>query len=555
MRLLLNEKYIPWLLAIFFALAILPTINTLAVFHSDERHYSEAALRMNNSGDYLTPVDINGLPRLKKPVLTYWFVALSYMLFGISPFAMRFPSVIAGAMTIYFTYKLGRDISGKTRVGVLAALISMSNIQFILAAGRANPDMLLCLFMAMGFYGFVNLLILNKTDRKYYWYAYLGAALAIATKGMLGVVFIGYVWLFCLFDKKISIKRVLNYPALLTGIIVAGWWYVAMHFIHGGDSLNSFWHDQLGRRLPETFFAVIAGILYFACQEFVFLFPWSFVAVEAYWKEKNSCNNKFDFLQEFSRFTLPWIMLGVIIFGFQATVRIRYMVPFIPMLSAWLAMRIAGAEYETKLRAVWHQLIAISFLLLFFALLILFVHVELGRYFVSILIIISSIILYGTISFINKRRDCLYSAIVLGCTLLIIVPASYLIFMPFILPEPTVQIDRYLQSHNVAEKTVYCVTSRNFFEKLRLVNDEESMKLKLQDKHKKLTIPENAVLIVSDERLPEFKEKIPDYKWEKVSDRIGRIKAGVVLKAVVSGRLNICLDKHREHFFVGFPSV
>jgi hypothetical protein len=46
-------------------------------------------------GDWVTP-HFNGQPRFDKPILFYWLILLSYRVFGITEFAVRFWSALAG---------------------------------------------------------------------------------------------------------------------------------------------------------------------------------------------------------------------------------------------------------------------------------------------------------------------------------------------------------------------------------------------------------------------------------------------------------------------------
>src|SRR5437867_3418181 len=65
-----SMKPVLMLVAIFFA-ALVPTLRDLSRYHGDERYYTDAAITMIQSGDYLTPRYADGTERFKKPLLTY----------------------------------------------------------------------------------------------------------------------------------------------------------------------------------------------------------------------------------------------------------------------------------------------------------------------------------------------------------------------------------------------------------------------------------------------------------------------------------------------------
>jgi hypothetical protein len=62
-----------------------------AVIDYDEGYYAQAAKRMFESGDWVTPY-ANGVRFLEKPPLMYWMTALSFRTFGLSEFALRLPT-------------------------------------------------------------------------------------------------------------------------------------------------------------------------------------------------------------------------------------------------------------------------------------------------------------------------------------------------------------------------------------------------------------------------------------------------------------------------------
>lgn len=94
-------------IAIFLAACLL-LINSLTLYQGDERYYTDAAIRMMQSGDYLTPYYDDGRPRFLKPILSYWPLVASFRLFGINLPASRIPSIIAGCLVIWLTYQLAQ---------------------------------------------------------------------------------------------------------------------------------------------------------------------------------------------------------------------------------------------------------------------------------------------------------------------------------------------------------------------------------------------------------------------------------------------------------------
>src|SRR5262249_44682777 len=105
-----------------FAAAKLPLQLT------NEAMYAVPPVRMLQTGDFLVPRYENR-DFLEKPPLTWWVIAASYRLLGVSPFAERLPSVLAAFAAIALTGLWVRRRSG-TEAGVLAALVLTFTLQF-----------------------------------------------------------------------------------------------------------------------------------------------------------------------------------------------------------------------------------------------------------------------------------------------------------------------------------------------------------------------------------------------------------------------------------------
>lgn len=81
-----------------FLLALLPLLGwwTYGLFDLDEGYYAAIAGEMNRRGEWVTPI-YNGHPWFEKPILVYWLMKPSLMLFGdmVGP---RVPSVVTTAL-------------------------------------------------------------------------------------------------------------------------------------------------------------------------------------------------------------------------------------------------------------------------------------------------------------------------------------------------------------------------------------------------------------------------------------------------------------------------
>ncbi len=107
------------------------------------------AVRMLDSGDWVTPrVTVRGsvVPYMGKPPLHFWFTTVCMDLFGPSATSARLPSLIAGALTAWATYRFA---------GPLAALILVSSGLFWVCLGASIVDMTLAACVTLACVAFV----------------------------------------------------------------------------------------------------------------------------------------------------------------------------------------------------------------------------------------------------------------------------------------------------------------------------------------------------------------------------------------------------------------
>src|SRR5512139_568387 len=171
-----------------FLAALLPLLPGELRYHGDERFYTDGALQMLRSGDYLTPVYADGRPRFLKPGLSYWLIAATWKAFGVDLAGSRLPALLAATGTLWLAGRAVLALGGSQSASLVAVAVLASNMSLLLAAVRATPDALLCLFLSMSLFGF--LLLIVREDRRLVAYAlaYVGAGLAVAAKGLLGIV-------------------------------------------------------------------------------------------------------------------------------------------------------------------------------------------------------------------------------------------------------------------------------------------------------------------------------------------------------------------------------
>jgi len=398
-----DRKCLLWLLVLaggFFLLRC-PVIGEYFDYHFDEHFYTNGALEMLKGGDYLTPHTADGELRFNKPPLTYWLVILGFKLFGVSPFSARLPFLLIGCVLIGLTYRLASILLGQAGTdsqfpnsrklvsvpakpaAVLAAAILASNATFLYHAGYSIADGLVSLGVLVAHYGFMRVLVLRDYKRRNLFYGYLGTGLAVATKGLPGVLPVIFAWLYALCAwwyerrlaghrscqagtdsqfpnsrKLVSVPALLDGPAIFLGLLLCAWWPLTEAFIHGRGFWNDFLYEQASRRFERGHFVyglvrnIGINIFYYPAVLLKAFLPWGLVFLalavrfrSALWGHLWKSGDTIPISKQPEIGSCPrmWLYIAAAclmecIFYLPANIhRSRYLMPVFPLMAVFMA--------------------------------------------------------------------------------------------------------------------------------------------------------------------------------------------------------------------------
>ena len=126
-------------------------LGSAPLFDKDEGAFCEATREMLESGNYLMTY-LNYEPRYDKPILIYWFQALSAKLLGLNEFALRLPSAIAAAAWALVMYRFTRH-TFDVRKAFLATFLMVTAVQVTIIGKAAIADAVLNCFIAITMFG------------------------------------------------------------------------------------------------------------------------------------------------------------------------------------------------------------------------------------------------------------------------------------------------------------------------------------------------------------------------------------------------------------------
>ncbi|HKB14548.1 MAG TPA: glycosyltransferase family 39 protein, partial [Planctomycetota bacterium] len=250
----------------------------------DEPRYAAAGREMARGGDLLVP-ELNGEPRLNKPILFYWIEAASLRVFGEGEAATRLPSALAASATVLATAAFAASRFGPW-AGLLAGAVLACAPGFVVVGRVAIPDAVLGLFVTLAFYAF-------DAARRGSSRAFLGFAtalgLAAATKGLPGVLPLSIALGIVLVRARepFPAKGRVRAAGIAIFAILALAWPLALAVRLGAHGAGEWLAEVLGRETVGRFFGGYAHrepITYYApvllagFYPFVLLLPWAIPA-------------------------------------------------------------------------------------------------------------------------------------------------------------------------------------------------------------------------------------------------------------------------------------
>ena len=156
------------------------TLGVRPLYKADESRYAEISREMVASGDWLTP-RLNGFKYFEKPPLQYWASAAFFELLGERDWVARLWSALLGFAGIVLTFRAGNRLFGAPCGAYAAAMLAASPLYVVL--GQVNTlDMGVSFFLAAAIFA-------AALERP--WWFWTACALAVLSKGLIGVVLPG----------------------------------------------------------------------------------------------------------------------------------------------------------------------------------------------------------------------------------------------------------------------------------------------------------------------------------------------------------------------------
>ena len=327
---MINKSYYVLIIVVFSIFMFIFGLGNMPLTDPDESFYAATAQEMTEDGEWITPT-IFGKPQFEKPILYYWLIRISYNLFGVNEFSSRMPSAIFGILGVLGVFYLGKLLFSPL-CGFLSALITVTNIQYIVLARACVTDMVLSVLilyaLLFALFGWV------KKRNIYFYLSSVMVGLATLTKGPIAIfIFAATIFIYLLISKQL--KRIKEVPIFFSMLILMSVilpWYLFVYQVNGQAFINEFFglHNVTRFLTPEhrigdtPFFYIPIILGGFA--------PWSIFLPFAAWYMFRSEKTESP-VKSFKPLLFAWFVVTFLFFSLSRTKLVTYIFPLFPVLS------------------------------------------------------------------------------------------------------------------------------------------------------------------------------------------------------------------------------
>ena len=368
-----------WVLAALFTLAWFGVLDYRHLVASDEGRYGEIAREMYVTGDWITP-RYNGYKYFEKPPLQGWMTAIAYTLFGVGEWQSRLWTGFTGYFAILATGFTAWKLVGGER-GVIAGWISailLASSPMWSVGGHFNTlDMGLSSILSCALFSLILAQrdhISAKARRNWMWLCWSLMALAVLSKGLIGLVIPGMVlvvYTLTTWDWALWKRLHLVSGLALFFLIVTPWFVLVSiknpefaHFFFIHEHWDRFTKDGHNRK---------GHPLYFVPLILVGFIPWLLQLGQGFlsaWKERRGDT----MVSAVAGFRPLWLaaVWSVMIFLFFSKSQSKlpgYIMPIFPAISllaglamarAFERMSTAGEDRSWKRQMVYMSLLVLA---------------------------------------------------------------------------------------------------------------------------------------------------------------------------------------------------
>jgi 4-amino-4-deoxy-L-arabinose transferase-like glycosyltransferase len=328
-------------------------LGSAPLFDVDEGAFSEATREMMISKNYLTTW-LNGAPRFDKPILIYWLQLASVRVFGLSEFAFRLPSALAGSAWALSIFLFVRKEIGNRQAFLAAAMMVLSMQVMVIAKAAIAAGLLNC-FLAITMFG---LLHHYKTGSKLALHlSFAAAGFGMLTKGPIALIIpLAVTFLFSLQERSLKqwLRMIVNPTGIILFLAIALPWYLLEYLDQGMAFVEGFFFKHNISRFNSSFEGHSGSLFYYVPVIMLGLMPFTGLFFTLLFNIKPLLSDRMN------RFLLIWFAFVFLFFSLSGTKLPHYMIyGYTPLFI--LMARVVPMNRHPKSLALWPLLLLAAF--------------------------------------------------------------------------------------------------------------------------------------------------------------------------------------------------
>ncbi|MBI2018470.1 glycosyltransferase family 39 protein [Candidatus Daviesbacteria bacterium] len=363
----ISPNYLFYLIVSVLVILTLPLflykLGQTSLVSWDEAWYAEVARNILKTGNIIN-LSWNNRLYTDHPPTGYWIMALTYKIFGINEFWTRFPSALAGIISIILLCFLGRKLFNPL-VGLISGIALSSATWFVYRSRLGDLDILLTMFFLLTIF----LAIKAIENKRFIVPLVISLVLLFLTKTMVPLVIIPTLILI-FYKNKLYKWQDLILPVVLFLTTVLGWFALQLIQDHNftrnylgiglrGATFNStylanlnlakeYLHSGIGKWFWGSLIAIMLSVFLKQKRFFIFIiFFVSFMAPIAF-------SPKIQIWHLIPTFPI----LILVYFGFTFTVLERYLKNWKYQIYT-IFIIFNAIIYFNQIKMIWHQFIDI----------------------------------------------------------------------------------------------------------------------------------------------------------------------------------------------------
>ena len=318
-------------------------LNHRDITTSHEGRVASTAREMLADHDWIVPHS-NGLPRVVKPPLPYWAVAVTWKIVGsIDGWSARLPGALLGAIAVLLVMDLGRRVLGREG-GIVAGLVWISTWFIIDEYRKAMADPYLAFFTLLSVWAWVaappaptprqsalpprTVLILLF---------YISAGIAAMAKGHLILIHLPLAIVpYQLFRRRAPGRPVVHVIGIVLMLLIALPWFVYV-LKHVPDTMHEWQEDAAAANATvgpkqSPWFHYLANLPLTAA-------PWTVLLIVGLlmpWLGRRRRERRHAWV-------VVWLLLTVLVFSLVPMKKNTYLLPAMPAQTLIIAAPIVAA--------------------------------------------------------------------------------------------------------------------------------------------------------------------------------------------------------------------